>query len=260
MDIATALASVLSGFVVGLLVGLTGVGGGALMTPLLILLFGVQATTAVGTDLLYASATKGAGAATHGMRKTVDWTITARLASGSIPATILTIAALYLIDVKGNTSPRFIVVALAIALLLSAGCVLARPLLGRSTEGHPGAGGRLTASLTVLAGLLLGILVTLTSVGAGALGMTLLVMLYPHTPINRLVGSDIAHAVPLTLIAGLGHWILGSVDWGLVVALLFGSVPGVVIGSTFSSRMPDRALRPVLAAILIIVGIRMLQG
>jgi hypothetical protein len=263
MDILAAITplSVLSGFAVGLLVGLTGVGGGSLMTPLLILLFGTQATTAVGTDLLYAAATKSVGSLTHGFRKTVDWRITVLLAAGSIPGSLSTIAALYLIGIRGGSSPRLITLTLGIALLLSAAAVVARPLIRRMSDRHAAAARRpLTASLTVLAGLVLGVLVTISSVGAGALGMTLLVILYPGVRLVRLVGADIAHAVPLTLVAGLGHWLLGSVDWALMVSLLIGSVPGITLGSHMSGRLPERALRPVLAAVLLVVGLRMLAG
>jgi uncharacterized membrane protein YfcA len=236
--------SVLSGFVVGLLVGLTGVGGGSLMTPLLILVFGTHATTAVGTDLLYAAATKSVGSLTHGLRGTVDWRITG----------------LYLLGVTGDSSPRLITITLGVALLLSASAVLARPLIRRMSYRHAAARRHWTAPLTVLAGLTLGMLVTISSVGAGALGMTLLVILYPGVRLVRLVGSDIAHAVPLTLVAGLGHWLLGSVDWVLMAALLLGSVPGITLGSHMSGRLPERALRPVLAAVLVVVGLRMLAG
>jgi uncharacterized membrane protein YfcA len=257
---ATTPLSVLSGFVVGLLVGLTGVGGGSLMTPLLILLFGTPATTAVGTDLLYAAATKSVGSLTHGLRKTVDWRIVASLAGGSLPGSLLTIATLYLFGITGGSSPRLITLTLGIALLLSAAAVLARPLIRRVSDRHAGARRHWTAPLTVLAGFALGVLVTISSVGAGALGMTLLVILYPGVRLVRLVGSDIAHAVPLTLVAGLGHWLLGSVDWLLMASLLLGSVPGIILGSHMSARLPERVLRPILAVILVIVGIRMLSG
>jgi uncharacterized membrane protein YfcA len=262
MDILAAITplSVLSGFAVGLLVGLTGVGGGSLMTPLLILLFGTQATTAVGTDLLYAAATKSVGGLTHGFRKTVDWRITGLLAAGSIPGSVSTIGALYLIGVRGGSSSRLITLTLGTALLLSAAAVLARPLIRRMSDRHAAARRPSTAPLTVLAGLALGVLVTISSVGAGALGMTLLVILYPGVRLVRLVGSDIAHAVPLTLVAGLGHWLLGSVDWALMVSLLIGSVPGITLGSHMSGRLPERALRPVLAVVLLVVGVRMLIG
>jgi uncharacterized membrane protein YfcA len=207
MDLFAAINPLLvvSGFVVGMLVGLTGVGGGSLMTPILVLLFGVHATTAVGTDLLYAAITKTGGTLTHGLKGTVDWRVTGRLAAGSIPATILTLFALHILGIKGNASPPLITTALGIALVMTAVCVLSHRWLRLLTATrHAEPDPRWTATLTTFAGLLLGVFVTLSSVGAGAIGMTALVLLYPRTPIARLVGSDIAHAVPLTLIAGVG--------------------------------------------------------
>ena len=260
MEIAASLPFIVSGFGVGLLVGLTGVGGGSLMTPVLILLFVVQTTTAVGTDLLYAAATKGAGTLSRGLAQTVDWKITARLACGSVPGTTLTIAALYLLDVHGSVSPRLLNIILGMTLLISAaGMLFLRRLRRLTVRRHPAfVAARLLVPGTMLAGFALGILVTLTSVGAGALGMVLLVLLYTDTPIDRLVGSDIAHAVPLTLIAGCGHWLLGSVNWALVATLLLGSVPGILLGSHLSSRLPERVARSVVAVILVVVGTRML--
>jgi uncharacterized protein len=260
MDIAASLPFIASGFGVGFLVGLTGVGGGSLMTPVLILLFGVQTTTAVGTDLLYAAATKGAGTLSRGLAHTVDWRITSRLACGSVPGTTLTIAVLYLLDVHGSASPRPLNIILGITLLVSAaGMLFLRRLRWMTVRHHPsGVAARLLVPGTVLAGFVLGVLVTLTSVGAGALGMVLLILLYNDTPIDRLVGSDIAHAVPLTLIAGFGHWLLGSVNWALVGTLLLGSIPGIVLGSHLSSRIPELISRSVVAAVLFVVGARML--
>ena len=263
MDILYAInpSFALSGFLVGVLVGLTGVGGGSLMTPLLVLIFGVQATTAVGTDLLYAAMTKTFGTVVHHRRKTIDWRVTRRLASGSIPAAIFTLTILYEFGVRGGVSPPLITIVLACALILTAVCVVSHRWLRlltatRRSEPDP----RRVAALTITAGLVLGVLVTLSSVGAGAIGMTALVLLYPRTPIAKLVGSDIAHAVPLTLIAGTGHWLLGSVNWLLLSSLLIGSLPGISLGSHFAARVPDRILRPLLAGTLMLVGIRMLRS
>jgi uncharacterized membrane protein YfcA len=241
-----------------MLVGLTGVGGGSLMTPLLILLFGVHSTTAVGTDLLYAAATKTTGTLVHGLKKTVDWPIAAHLGFGSIPATVLTILALKQIGIGGHESPRFLTVALGLALVLSAVAIPTRHWTRRFSARHPVLGRRWVGPATVALGAVLGVLVTLTSVGAGALGMTVLVLLYPDRPMSRLVGTDIAHAVPLTLIAGLGHWLLGSVDWALMALLLLGSIPGIIVGSHLSGRIPERVLRPILAATLAVVGVRLI--
>jgi uncharacterized protein len=251
---------ILSGFLVGLLVGLTGVGGGSLMTPLLVLVFGVEATTAVGTDLLYAAVTKSAGTMLHHRRGTIDWQVTRRLATGSVPAAILTLTVLYALGVRGGASPSAITIVLACALILTAICVVShRWLRMLTTTGGLEPKPRRVAVLTIIAGLVLGVLVTLSSVGAGAIGMTALVLLHPRTPIAKLVGSDIAHAVPLTLIAGIGHWLLGSVSWRLLSSLLIGSLPGICIGSYFAARIPEKILRPMLAGMLVLLGIRMLR-
>jgi uncharacterized membrane protein YfcA len=248
-----------SGFVVGLLVGLTGVGGGSLMTPLLVLLFGIHPATAVGTDLLYAAITKSVGTAMHGFGGTVDWRVVRRLASGSAPATILTILALYLFGTDGGSS-RLISTVLGVAVLLTAVTMLLRPwlLVWLGPWINP-EGPRNAAVWTVLAGALLGVLVSLSSVGAGALGVTFLFVLYPAMPTNRIVGSDIAHAVPLTLLAGLGHWMLGSIDFHLLLSLLTGSIPGIIVGSLIAVHVPDRVVRPALACVLVLVGGRLVM-
>lgn len=260
MDLLTSISpfSVLSGFIVGLLVGLTGVGGGSLMTPLLILVFGTTATTAVGTDLLYAAITKSVGSIAHARKQNVDWSIVGLLAAGSLPGSAVTIGFMHLAGITGDSSPRLITFTLGIALVASAAAVLARPLIRRAMHGHAGERRHWTAPITAITGLVLGVLVTLSSVGAGALGMTLLVILYPGVRLVRLVGTDVAHAVPLTLVAGLGHLLLGAIDWLLLLSLLIGSLPGITIGSHMSARLPERVLRPILALILVVVGIRML--
>jgi uncharacterized protein len=250
---------VLSGFLVGLLVGQTGVGGGSLMTPLLVLLFNVHPATAVGTDLLYAAATKSVGTAVHGMNQTVDWRIVGRLATGSVPATMLTLAAMAHFGLTGQRSGQLISMILGLVLLLTAVSLLARrrflALAAPLFDSMPAA---LISRLTVLTGAVLGVLVTISSVGAGALGVTVLLLLYPRRAMPVIVGSDIAHAVPLTLVAGAGHWWLGSVDWPLLGSLLCGSVPGIVLGSYLSTRLPETALRRLLAATLVLVGTRLL--
>lgn len=248
----------LSGFFVGLLVGQTGVGGGSLMTPILVLLFGIHPATAVGTDLLYASATKSVGTLVHGLNHTVEWRIVRRLASGSVPATVVTLLAISHYNVSGPTSGRIISAVLGVMLLLTALSLIFRqrfvtlmgPMLDRVTPDQ-------AARLTVITGVTLGVLVTISSVGAGALGVTALLLLYPRVPMAMIVGSDIAHAVPLTLVAGIGHWWLGSVDWPLLASLLTGSIPGIVLGSYLSAHVPDRVLRPMLAGVLCIVGGRL---
>lgn len=248
----------LSGFFVGLLVGQTGVGGGSLMTPILVLLFGIHPATAVGTDLLYASATKTVGTLVHGLNHTVDWRIVRRLASGSVPATVVTLLVISHVAITGPMSARIISVVLGVMLLLTALSLVFRqrflalmaPTLARVSPHQ-------AAKLTVVTGVVLGMLVTLSSVGAGALGVTALLLLYPLVPMKVIVGSDIAHAVPLTLVAGVGHWWLGSVDWPLLTSLLSGSIPGIILGSYLSARIPDAVLRPMLATVLCIVGGRL---
>ncbi len=248
----------LSGFAVGLLVGLTGVGGGSLMTPILILLFGIHPASAVGTDLLYAAATKTAGSLVHGYNRTVDWRVVRRLASGSVPATALTILALSFVNLNGALARDLIAGLLTIALFFTALTLVFRdrivrrhaPRIGRMSE-------RRVAGLTVAVGAILGVLVSISSVGAGAIGVTALILLYPQLPIARIVGSDIAHAVPLTLVAGLGHWWLGSIDLNLLIPLLLGSVPGIVLGSYVVTRVPETALRLLLAGTLAIVATKL---
>jgi uncharacterized membrane protein YfcA len=249
----------LSGFVVGLLVGQTGMGGGALMTPLLVLLFGVHPATAVGTDLLYASATKSVGTLVHGMNHTVDWRIVGRLAAGSVPATALTLLVISQFDTTGHGTATVISLTLGVMLLLTAVMLVMRQrFLARFGQHLDHLTPRAIARATIVTGTVLGVLVTISSVGAGALGVTALLLMYPRLPIARVVGSDIAHAVPLTLVAGIGHWWLGEVDGRLLLSLLCGSVPGIVIGSYLSVHVPDTVLRPILAATLVLVGGRML--
>jgi uncharacterized protein len=248
----------LSGFFIGLLVGQTGMGGGSLMTPLLVLFFGIHPATAVGTDLLYASATKTAGTLVHGLNRTVDWRIVGRLAAGSVPATLITLAVISHFNVMGPTSGRIISLLLGVMLLLTALSLIFRrrflALVGPVLEGITP---QKATRLTIIIGVILGGLVTISSVGAGALGVTALLILYPRVPMAVIVGSDIAHAVPLTLVAGLGHWWLGSVDWPLLTSLLSGSIPGIVLGSYLSAHVPDAVLRPILAVTLIVVGGRL---
>jgi uncharacterized membrane protein YfcA len=243
------------GFLVGLVVGLTGVGGGSLMTPLLVLLFHIHPTQAVGTDLLYAAATKSVGTLVHNFSRTVDWRIVRRLAYGSVPATALTLLTLSHLGPASPAVQHAITFSLGVALLLTAISILFRSLIldgiGRR-YGDPS--DRLAASLTIMSGVALGVLVSLSSVGAGALGVTVLILLYPRLPLATIVGSDIAHAVPLTLLAGLGHWQMGDVDLHLLGQLLIGSIPGILLGSTLSPRLPERGLRPALAIVLFLVG------
>ncbi|MBS0533968.1 MAG: sulfite exporter TauE/SafE family protein [Proteobacteria bacterium] len=248
----------LSGFAVGLLVGMTGVGGGSLMTPLLILLFGIHPATAVGTDLLYAAATKTAGSLMHGFARSIDWRIVRRLASGSVPATCITLLILSKLNLDSEAVGNLITLVLGFALFVTASVlVLGQPIVEWYRAHVATLSERRTALATVAVGAVLGVLVSISSVGAGAIGVVALMLLYPSLPMVKIVGSDIAHAVPLTLIAGTGHWMMGSVDWHIIMSLLAGSLPGIFVGSYFAIRVPERALRLVLATTLFIVASRM---
>ena len=247
-----------SGLLVGVLVGLTGVGGGSLMTPLLVLLFGIHPVTAVGTDLLYAAATKTVGTLVHGLNRSVDWAITRRLAYGSLPATVLTLGLLSQFATHSPTAGRIISVVLGLALMLTAlSLVFRKPILAFGLARLGELPQRRVEVLTITTGVVLGVAVSVSSVGAGAIGVTALLLLYPRLPTARIIGSDIAHAVPLTLVAGIGHWLLGDIDWLLLGSLLVGSIPGIVLGSYLSARVPDLALRLALAATLAVVGSRL---
>jgi hypothetical protein len=249
---------VTSGFGVGLLVGMTGVGGGSLMTPLLILLFGIHPSTAVGTDLLYAAATKTGGSLVHGFSRSIHWPAVRRLASGSIPASIVTLVVLWQLDFRGDIARSLVNLVLCFALLLTAASLILRKLILESLGRRMARlDERAIARATVLTGAALGVLVSISSVGAGAVGVTALLLLYPKLPMARIVGSDIAHAVPLTLVAGIGHWALGAIDWHLMGVLLIGSLPGIVIGSYFATRVPETALRLLLASTLLLVAGRL---
>jgi uncharacterized membrane protein YfcA len=248
----------LSGFCVGALVGMTGVGGGSLMTPILILLFGVHPVSAVGTDLLYAAVTKTGGAVVHGAVATIDWRLVGRLAAGSLPMTVLTLLAMAHFDLRTGAAEQIVTFLLGLTLLATALTLVFRArLVARFGARVDALSARSNAALTVLTGGVLGVLVSVTSVGAGALGVTALVLLYPRLPMVRIVGSDIAHAVPLTLVAGLGHWLAGSVDVAMLGSLVIGSLPGIVLGSYAASRVSDPVLRVTLATVLVVVGGRL---
>jgi uncharacterized protein len=252
----------LSGFVVGAIVGLTGMGGGSLMTPLLILMFGVHPLTAVGTDLLYAALTKTAGTAIHSWKGNVDWRVAGVLAAGSLPATAVTIWALSLLPKQSPTTATIISMSTGAALIVAAMAMFFRRrirdyALARADNPQRS---RYAGSITVVFGAMLGVLVSLSSVGAGALGVAVLSFLYPRLPPVRIVGSDLAHAVPLTFAAGLGHWLIGSVDWSIVGSLLLGSLPGISIGSHLAARVSDRLLLPVLASLLVVIGLRLIAS
>ena len=246
---------VASGFAVGVLVGMTGVGGGSLMTPLLILLFGIHPSTAVGTDLLYAAATKTGGGLIHGFARSIHWPAVIRLASGSIPASIATLLVIWKLDLDASSQGSLINLVLCFALMLTATSLIFRKaIMERYRRKLEGVDDKTTAVATVITGAALGVLVSISSVGAGAVGVTALLLLYPRLPMVQIVASDIVHAVPLTLVAGAGHWALGSVDWQLMGVLLMGSLPGIALGSYGALRVPETVLRVTLAAVLVLVA------
>ncbi len=258
MDLAVAF----SGLLVGLLVGLTGVGGGSLMAPVLILIFGVVPITAIGTDLWFACATKSVGGAVHHAKHNADLTVVGRLMIGSIPAAIATVAVLNSMH-WSQVRQGWLPLALGIVLLATAVAAIARPSLhrwvvSRAADG-PVAPVRAQFALTVVAGAILGVLVTLTSVGAGALGATLLVFLYPvRLDSKQIVGTDIVHAIPLTLVAGVGHLLIGTVNGSLLLNLLIGSIPGIVIGSLLVHRVSEKLVRIALSGVLVLAGARLI--
>ena len=245
---------ILAGFAVGLLVGLTGVGGGSLMTPILLIFFNVKAAVAVGTDLLYASITKSVGIFAHGKLGNIEWHIVRLLAYGSIPASVITIFYLKQLNFASDSAVNSIKYWLGLALLLTSLSVLFRNELAKLSKTGHWINPAYTPALTVILGCILGFLVTLTSVGAGALGVTALLILYPKLPITKIVGTDVAHAVPLTLVAGLGHASIGTVDYQLLGTLLIGSIPGIWIGSHLSAKVAEHWVRILLALILVYVG------
>ncbi len=270
---------IVSGALVGFIVGATGVGGGSLMTPLLTLVFGIPAQVAVGTDLLFAAVTKSSGAFFYARRGQIPWPIVRWLAAGSLPASVLTLGALGLWHPDAAALGRLIRPALGFALLLTAGALAFRTqiqALGASFAARAGTNDLLMATAgapatlpappvrvsqpmqTLAVGALIGTLVTLTSVGAGAIGVVALFFLYPALPARQLVGADIVHAVPLTLVAGLGHASLGTVDWTMLAGLLIGSLPAIHLGAAVAGRLPERALRAALGAMLVLVGGRLL--
>jgi uncharacterized membrane protein YfcA len=231
------------------------------MTPLLVLLFGFKPATAVGTDLLYAAITKSGGSWVHHRHDNIDWTITRRLALGSVPAAGLTLLVLSQLGINGHGATGLISVVLGFALLLTALSLFFRQRLldlAKRRSASADFAHRHVASLTVAVGVVVGALVTISSVGAGALGVTALTFLYPNLATRRIVGSDIAHAVPLTLVAGLGHWWLGTVDVVLLVSLLIGSLPGIALGAHFAAKVPERALRGLLASVLLLIGSKLI--
>jgi uncharacterized membrane protein YfcA len=257
-------AFILSGFAVGLIVGLTGVGGGSLMTPLLIFGFGIKPHLAIGTDLLFAAFTKMGGTVSLARRRLVPWRLVATLSMGSIPAALATLYVLHSLGPANPLVQKTMTLTLGVALLLTALATLYKAIRGKQVPRQIAHDQLASAtrprhwSLPLLFGALLGTLVTLTSVGAGAIGVTALMLLYPLLPLPRIVAADIAYAVPLTLVAGLGHASLGSVDWPLLGLLLTGSLPGIWLGSLLVHKTPDRVIRSLLSLLLAYAGVKLI--
>lgn len=252
-----------SGFAVGVIVGITGVGGGSLMTPLLVLFFGVSPATAVGTDLLYASLTKTVGGWVHGRNGTVDWKVVGLLSLGSFPAALVTIALLKYLALDEKTLRSLVTNVLSVALLATATALLLKDWIKKLARRKDGTvyelHHRYLPGATIVTGVIVGALVTISSIGAGVLGTVALLFLYPRMSAVKVVGTDIVHAVPLTAVAGMGHMALGTVDLVLLASLLIGSLPGIYIGSHLSAKVPEKVLRPVLAIMLLIIGIKMVM-
>jgi len=251
---------VVSGFAVGLLVGMTGVGGGSLMTPLLTLLFGVSPAVAVGTDLAFASITKGVGTFTHRLRGTVHWDIVRRLCIGALPAALLASLSLKYFGTLNQDIGQLIRYMIGGSVLLTVVALLFKRKMLEWITAHPERQlqGRSLALATIVSGAVLGVLVTISSIGAGAIGATVLVLLYPRLTAAEVAGTDIAYAVPLTAIAAVGHWWLGSIDWNLLLALLIGSLPGITLGSYVARAVPEKLLRGLLAVILVTVAFKLI--
>jgi uncharacterized membrane protein YfcA len=248
------------GLVVGLVVGLTGVGGGSLMTPILVFVFKVPVELAVGTDLLFASLTKIVGVTAHSARGNVNWRIVGTLAAGSLPASIATIIAMGYLKAGGKPLDGIVLPVLGVSLVATAAAVLLRKRILAASQGRYALGEAGSARVAVLVGVVLGVLVTLTSVGAGAIGVAALMLLYPALKPAAIVGTDLAHAIPLVTVAGLGHLQLGNIDYRLLLGLLAGSIPGIYFGSTLSARLPEVLMRRILACVLLVMGIACVVG
>ena len=259
------IAFILAGFAVGLIIGLTGVGGGSLMTPILIFFFGIKPYMAVGTDLLFAAFTKMGGTLSLARQRLVPWRVVGQLCAGSIPASLITLAVLHRLGPASPEVQKLMTTTLGMALLLTAAAMLYKAVRGKQLPRTLAQGDELAAmqarhwSLPLLFGAVIGTLVTLTSVGAGAIGVTVLLVLFPLLPLHRIVAADIAYAVPLTLVAGIGHASLGSVDWPLLAKLLAGSLPGIWLGSRLMRHTPDRVIRSILSVLLAWAGTKLVM-
>lgn len=263
-----------AGAFVGFVVGMTGVGGGSLMTPILVSVFGVKMAVAVGTDLLYAAITKSNGVFSHARQNTVEWGVVKRMLLGSVPASLITSLCLFQLSESGVQYEQYLTVVLGVMLMLTACVLLFKSRLTQKAASSASAHlipSRTIAHLTTVSGVALGVLVTLSSVGAGAFGAALLMIMYPKLSAIKIIGTDLAHAVPLTLIAGVGHLFhsadpalvgatsglrVGNVDFQLLAGLLVGSLPAIWLGTKCANRVPDEWMRPAMACVLLLLGIK----
>ena len=257
------LIHIIAGGLVGFIVGLTGIGGGSLMTPILVLGFGITPSVAVGTDLLYAAITKASGVIFHHRNKTIDWKVAGLLGSGSVPSSILTIVYLEQIRDQGINYDSFMMVTLSFMLILTAIIIMMKNKIlawahrGQTKNSAINIVQRYRPHITVCSGIMLGFLVTISSVGAGAIGTAILFLLYPSKKPISVVGTDLAHAIPLTAIAGSGHLHFGTVDFNLLTGLLVGGIPAIYIGSYIGKKLPDNLLRPLIALLLLMMGTKL---
>jgi uncharacterized membrane protein YfcA len=259
-----SLAQALAGAVVGIAIGLTGVGGGALLTPVTVLLFNVPPAVAVSSDLVVSLIIKPVGSAVHLRRGKPRLDVVRWLMAGSIPAAF---AGVLILQLLGDRTSAALKPMLGVALVLAAGAIIAKALImrARTAQGPDGAGLERARSsravrpvATVAIGAIGGLLVGITSVGSGSLMLVALALLYPDLSTRELVGTDLIQAVPLVASATLGHLMFGSVDFHLATSVLLGALPGVYLGARLSSRAPDRVVRPVLATVLAGSGLKLL--
>jgi uncharacterized membrane protein YfcA len=251
---------ILSGLVVGFVVGLTGMGGGALMTPILVLLFGVEPLTAVSSDVVAAMVMKPIGGAVHWRRGTVHTDLVKWLVLGSVPSAFLGVFILRRLD-PGAALQAHIKTAVGVALLLVTAGLAGKPLLKARRSERDDAGPVVPKRLaTLLVGIVGGLVVGLTSVGSGSLMGVSLLLLYPRLRLSELVGTDLVQAIPLVASAAIGHLLFGSFKLGLTVSILIGSLPGVFIGARCSARAPDRVIRSALAVVLFLTGLKLLNA
>lgn len=258
----TEILYILSGFVVGFIVGMTGVGGGSLMTPLLVLGFGIKPAIAVGTDLLYAAITKSGGIFVHHAKGNIQWDVLILLSLGSVPAAVFSLLVLNNFENAGVNYDHIIMTTLSFALILTALFLFSRNkiqhyVVNAEMESLKNLHRRFRKPATVISGILIGILVTISSVGAGVIGAAILFILYPRMKTIQIAATDLAHAVPITAIAGLGHAHIGTVDYLLLGTLLIGSLPGIYLGSHFGSFLPEKIMRPLLATMLLAIGVKL---